>query len=72
MKHQLNVLSPRGDAVMAWDTEDEASVEEARGQFQHLRANGHMAFKDTKEGSEVVVKFDPDVDMTVVPQLVGG
>lgn len=69
--HTIKVLSPNGDDTVAeWDPKVKDQVELAEVQFDRL-AGSMLAFTDTPV-AEQIRKFDPEVDIIMTPQLVGG
>jgi hypothetical protein len=80
MTGTMRVLSRSGDTATAWDTTDEASVEEVRRQFDELvRGQRNWAYAypapvgDKVAKPEIIREFDPTArEIVVAPQLVGG
>lgn len=64
-----------GDLTIGWDPKSPAEVEQAQATFDSLKAEGHMAYRTTKEGGkgEQIFAFDPTAERIVMaPPLVGG
>lgn len=73
MKHELVVLDHTGDSRVTWDTEDTLSIERANAQFDRLIGQGYRGVRmDTPESGEVVKGFDPESDLTMVPNIHAG
>jgi hypothetical protein len=64
-----------GDLTIGWDPNSAPEIEQAQASFDSLIAEGHMAYKTTKDGGkgEQIHKFDPKAERIVMsPPLVGG
>ncbi len=81
--HTMDVLDSSGHTTITWNPEDQASVAEARAQFDHYIRQGFQAFAMEvvhEDGVVVedktdrrVTQFDPQAGrVMMVPQLRGG
>lgn len=80
-KHVLEVMDSSGHTSVTWDPENEASVADARREFDRLTREGYQAFRMEAVGENAVVEnkgerittFDPQAGkVLLIPQRVGG
>lgn len=55
-KHVMEVMDHTGHQTVTWDPSDEASVADAREQFNRLRAAGYSIFRMAAVGRTAVVE----------------
>jgi hypothetical protein len=71
----LRILGPSGDARVAWDRADSASVDEVRRRFDEIIEDGYLVF-ELEEGSlegRQVHEFDPAMkELRAFRPLAGG
>jgi hypothetical protein len=79
--HRIDVMDSTGHSSVTWDPADEASVADARREFERLVQQGYQAFRMEATGENVVVEhkgermtaFDPEAGrVLMIPQRVGG
>ena len=75
-KHTMSILSVQlGDREFTWDPDNGGGVAIAEREFDLARKNGMTGISvgADGQGSEVITKFDPELDAIVVaPQIIGG
>lgn len=72
---QMNVLTREGDAMVAWNVEDQNQVAVARGEFNRRKREGYMAFRldDGGRDGSAIDTFDPTAKRIVMSKpVVGG
>jgi hypothetical protein len=75
-KHELAIMSGRGDTKTIWDPGNAVEVEMARKQFTEFRSKGFLAFsvtgKDGEKGQQINT-FDPQAGRIIMsPPIAGG
>lgn len=67
-------MSAEGDAQVAWDETDTASVERAREMVERAFSEGRGVFRMDEDGSgSRLHSFDPAAhEIVVIPQIKGG
>jgi hypothetical protein len=55
-RHVMEVMDYTGHSTVTWDPADEASVADARAQFNRLRAAGYSIFRMAAVGQTAVVE----------------
>lgn len=70
----LRVLDQTGDTATVYDPTNVEDVEAVRKTFDEMKALGYLSYKvgEQGEGDEVIRTFDPDADIVMSPQLIGG
>jgi hypothetical protein len=67
----MKILSKNGDDEVRWS--DGPTLAAAQAQFEALTSRGFHGFKEEGDGSHSRIgHFDPDADIIMVPQLIGG
>lgn len=79
--HLMEIMDSSGHTSVTWNPEDEASVADARREFDRLIGQGYQAFRMEAVGQNAVVEnkgdritaFDPEAGkVLMIPQRVGG
>jgi hypothetical protein len=72
----LEIVDPKGDTKVIWDSENEDEVKAAEELFNSLRKKGHLAYAvvgEKGEKGEVIKKFDPELERIILaPAMAGG
>ena len=72
-QHRMARLDHTGHTLVEWETENEETVRSAERTFEEERKSGYAPFAETENGETVQLhRFDPDADIVMVPQSVGG
>jgi hypothetical protein len=75
-KHELAIMSHRGDTKTIWDPDNQVEVEVAKKTFDEFIKKGFVAFSvEGKEGlkGEQIKKFDPKAGRIIMsPPIAGG
>ena len=74
MEHELMILDHTGHRSLKWDPTLEATVTEARSQFEYAKAAGYLAYTvDGANQGAVVKAFDPAAEKLILaPPMIGG
>jgi hypothetical protein len=75
MRGTLHVLDNTGDTAVAWDTEQEDTVDEAKAKFDEIIQQGYFGVGTTEQGEHEQVKtFEPEKypKVTLQPPPVAG
>src|SRR5258708_3431645 len=80
--HSMEIMDITGHRTVTWNPEDQASVAEARREFQKLLREGYQAFRMNvlhedgvvvEEDGERVTEFDPALGKVLMtPHMRGG
>lgn len=69
----LTVMDRTGDTRTAFDPANASEVSQAEQQFNALIGKRHMAFASRPDGTKTQIRaFDPNVDIVMFPNLMGG
>lgn len=81
-QHVMNIMDSSGHTTVTWNPEDEASIADARTEFNRLVREGFAAFRMdivsengvvVEEKGERITRFEPEAGkLMMVPHRAGG